>query len=115
VARPRYGRGGRPLWTERDRDAENIRKVLRRDGRREWGKRFGRHRGGFVVEGDGKPFYVACAADDVLDKLDTAAEVAACTCALTRAGYRVEPRRQVPACVAPLNRTPALWRRSDAP
>lgn len=40
--------------------------------------------------GDGAPFLVACADDD-LDKLNTAAEVAAYTRALTAAGTRVEP------------------------
>ncbi|MEU5869161.1 hypothetical protein OIE67_20085 [Nonomuraea fuscirosea] len=56
-----YGAGGRPLWTARDRDAEVIRTVLRKAGRREFSERHG----GFVVEGggDGRPFHVACADD----------------------------------------------------
>lgn len=41
-----YGASGRPLWTVRDRDAEVIRTVLRKAGRRE----FSNGQGGFVVE-----------------------------------------------------------------
>lgn len=52
-----YGRFGRPLWTARDRDAEAIREILRRAGRREFALALAtglvgpaqRH-GGFVVE-----------------------------------------------------------------
>ena len=42
-----HGRGDRPLWIERDRDAEAIRVVLRRARCDEFGNRHG----GFVVEG----------------------------------------------------------------
>jgi len=45
-----YGRGARPLFTVRDRDAEEIRKILRKAGRRE----FGGADGGFAVEGGRK-------------------------------------------------------------
>jgi hypothetical protein len=53
-----YGAGARPLWNERDRDAEQIRITLRDAGHREFSDR----RGGFVVEGGGSgaPFLVAC-------------------------------------------------------
>jgi hypothetical protein len=80
-----YGRGKRPLWTVRDRDAETIREVLRKAKRAE----FSDAGGGFVVEGgeNGEPFLVACADED----LAAAGEVAAYTEALTAAGFRVEP------------------------
>ncbi|NRQ37093.1 hypothetical protein HII36_35435 [Nonomuraea sp. NN258] len=54
-----FGASGRPLWTARDRDAEVVRTVLRKAGRRE----FSEGHAGFVVEGggDGKPFHVASA------------------------------------------------------
>ncbi|WP_043478162.1 hypothetical protein [Kitasatospora sp. MBT66] len=80
-----YGPGRRPLWTERDRDAEEIRKVLRKGGRKEFGSRDG----GFAVEGtsagDGEPFLVACTGGR-----DQAAELATYTELLTAAGWRVE-------------------------
>ena len=79
-----YGRGKRPLWTVRDRDAEAIRDVLREAKRAE----FSDAGGGFVVGGqDGASFLVACADED----LAAACEVAAYTEALTAAGFRVEP------------------------
>ncbi|MFI6597199.1 hypothetical protein ACIBHX_13150 [Nonomuraea sp. NPDC050536] len=51
-----FGAAGRPLWTVRDRNAEAIRAVLRTARRLEFGER----RDGFVVEGDGAPFVIAC-------------------------------------------------------
>ncbi len=80
-----YGRGGRPLWTVRDRDAEGVREVLRKAGRRE----FGDDHGGFAVEGGhgGDPFMVACADDARV----SAAELPRYEAALRAAGYRVEP------------------------
>lgn len=86
--KPRYGYGReqRPLWTVRDRDAEEIRKVLRRAKRKEFGTRDG----GFVVEGgsDRAPFLVAAALDNAAagtEEIKVYAEV------LAAAGYRVEP------------------------
>ncbi|MGN9845829.1 hypothetical protein ACTMTI_47680 [Nonomuraea sp. H19] len=82
---PRYGASGRPLWTARDRDAEVIRTVLRKAGRREFSERHGR----FVVEGagDGRPFQVACADDAEA----SAQELARYSGDLRKPGYRVEP------------------------
>ncbi|MEV5893808.1 hypothetical protein [Nonomuraea fuscirosea] len=79
-----HGAGGRPLWTARGRDAEVIRSVLRKAGRREFGDRHG----GFVVEGggDGGPFQVACA-----DGAETSASELARYCDdLRKAGYCIE-------------------------
>ena len=83
---PTFGHGehARPLWTKRDRDAEEIRAVLRRSGYREF---TGRH-GGFVVEaGRGDGFLVVCA--------ETARravnEVPRYASALTAAGYQAAP------------------------
>jgi hypothetical protein len=42
-----YGQGRRPLWNERDRDAERVRDILRGAGLAE----FSDTRPGFVVEG----------------------------------------------------------------
>jgi hypothetical protein len=80
-----HGKGRRPLWTTRDRDAEGIRQVLRKAGRREFSDR---HRG-FAVEGGdgGDPFLVACADDAGA----AAAELPRYEAALRAAGYRVEP------------------------
>jgi hypothetical protein len=80
-----YGRGKRPSWTVRDRDAEAIREVLRKTKRAE----FSDAGGGFVVEGgeNAEPFLVACADEG----LTAAGEIAAYTKALTAAGFRVEP------------------------
>ncbi len=80
-----YGAGGRPLWTAWDRDAEVIRTVLRKAGRREFSERHG----GFVVEGGGggRPFQVACADDAEAP----AQELAQYSDDLRKAGYRVEP------------------------
>ncbi|MGW4412941.1 hypothetical protein ACWEJ6_53880 [Nonomuraea sp. NPDC004702] len=80
-----YGAGGRPLWGVRDRDAEVIRTVLRKAGRRE----FSEGQSGFVVEGggDGAPFLIACADDAVV----CAQELPRYEAALLKAGYRVEP------------------------
>lgn len=57
-----YGKAGRPLWSPRDRDAEEIRRVLRRGGFSDFDER---HLEGFAVEGansgqdDLEPFAVA--------------------------------------------------------
>jgi hypothetical protein len=55
-----YGKGQRPLCSPRDRDAEVIRRVLRRAGFRDFDER---HLDGFAVEGassgDNEPFAVA--------------------------------------------------------
>jgi hypothetical protein len=79
-----YGKGDRPLWTVRDRDAERIRDVLRRAGRKEFGVG-----GGFAVESGGgaNPFLVACAGDPK----QAAAELPQYEAALRKAGFRVEP------------------------
>jgi hypothetical protein len=88
--RPRYGygRGGRPLGSSRDRDAEALRRVLRRAGLRDVDER---HLDGFAVEGanaslDGpEPFSVAyCGTADVPQT------VARYRTALEQAGYRVD-------------------------
>jgi hypothetical protein len=86
VANPEFGFGvgPRPLWTERDRDAERIRIILRDAGCSEFGSR----RGGFVVEG-GNPFLVACALFE--DASAVAKEIKTYTEALTAAGFRVAP------------------------
>ncbi|MEV6982152.1 hypothetical protein AB0M95_12945 [Sphaerisporangium sp. NPDC051017] len=54
-----YGLGQRPLWSERDRDAERVRDALRGAGLVELSD----GRNGFVVEGGGmgQPFLVAFA------------------------------------------------------
>jgi hypothetical protein len=85
-----YGKHGRPLWSERDRDAEAIRAVLRRAGCRE----FTELHGGFAVEGGhqaGEPFYVACADDTA-----HAGDLARYRPALEAAGYQVtdDPTRE---------------------
>ncbi|MFY1599502.1 hypothetical protein [Micromonospora sp. WMMD737] len=84
-----YGRGERPLWSARDRDAETLRKLLRRAGLRDFDER---HLDGFAVEGanasqDGpEPFVVTyCGTDDVPEA------VARYRAVLERAGYQVEP------------------------
>lgn len=79
-----YGRGNRPLWTARDRTAEEIRDVLRREGCRE----FSEHLAGFVVEGghSGEAFSVTCT--DV--ELGAAGELARYSAALREAGHQVE-------------------------
>lgn len=85
-----YGRWREPLRTRRDRDAETIRKVLRKAGRPEFG-----HPGdGFFVDGGyaGGPFLVACASRARRRTLSPAAEMTAYITALTAAGMRVEPR-----------------------
>ncbi|MBB5782025.1 hypothetical protein [Nonomuraea jabiensis] len=80
-----YGAGGRPLWSVRDRDAEGIRTVLRKAGRREFSERHD----GFVVEGggDGAPFLVACTEE----ARGSAPELMRYRVDLVKAGYRVEP------------------------
>lgn len=88
---PRYGFGkyGRPLWSERDRDAEGIRLVLRRARYREWREDWG----GFVVEGGegGSGFAVACAAEATdLRGGDPVAELDHYREALAAAGYLVQ-------------------------
>ena len=61
-----YGRGQRPLWTVRDRNAENMRQALRKAGFRDFDER---HLDGFAVEGansslDGdEPYLVTYCAD----------------------------------------------------
>ena len=66
-AEPRFGYGlnDRPLWSQRDREAEEVRKVLREAGCIEWSDLPPDH-DGFAVEGggDGEPFAVACTLDD---------------------------------------------------
>lgn len=80
-----YGQGRRPLWSERDRDAERIRDALRAAGLME----FSDGRAGFVVEGVGaeRPFLVAFArpASGAGD------QVVAYAAALRAAGMRGEP------------------------
>ncbi|MDC0773896.1 hypothetical protein [Streptomyces sp. HD] len=79
-----YGHGARPLFTARDRDAEVIRRVLRKAGCRE----FGGAEGGFAVEGGRgeAPFLVASTlAVRTEPQLSLYREV------LTGAGMRVEP------------------------
>lgn len=80
-----YGKGRRPLWTVRDRDAERIRGVLRKAGHREWSLRHG----GFTVEGGqaGAPFLIACADDWAV----SAAELSRYATALLAAGYQAVP------------------------
>jgi hypothetical protein len=83
-----YGAGARPLWTERDRDAEKIRIVLRDAGHREYGD----WRDGFVVEGGNSedPFFVGCTfADDA----DAAKERIGYLRGLNAAGYHVTADR----------------------
>ena len=81
-----YGRGRRPLWTERDEAAEQIRAVLRSAGHRERGKPWGgKSKPGFVVEG-GEPFHVACAGYGA----NIVAEQRQYAEALRTAGYVVE-------------------------
>lgn len=81
-----YGAGKRPLWTVRDKTAEEIRIALRDAGCWEFSERAG----GFVVEGgqSGTPFLVACATDDASV---ATSEMTAYIEALTSAGFRVEP------------------------
>ncbi|MEH0826296.1 MULTISPECIES: hypothetical protein [unclassified Micromonospora] len=83
-----YGRGGRPLGSSRDRDAEALRRVLRRAGLRDVDER---HLDGFAVEGanaslDGpEPFSVAyCGTADVPQTMAHYRTV------LERAGYQVD-------------------------
>ncbi|MGV9386901.1 hypothetical protein ACWDRB_64740 [Nonomuraea sp. NPDC003707] len=80
-----YGAVGRPLWSVRDRDAEVIRTVLRKAGRREFSERHD----GFVVEGgdDRAPFLVACTEEAG----GSAPELTRYQVDLVKAGYRVEP------------------------
>lgn len=86
------GAHGRPLWNERDRQAEAIRVVLRQAGCQEWigGDELDDNddgQVGFVVESE-NPFLVCCPDDDELDRH---AEERRYATALTAAGYRVEP------------------------
>ncbi|MEU6744391.1 hypothetical protein [Streptosporangium sandarakinum] len=79
-----YGAGGRPLGTARDRDAEVIRAMLRKAGRREFSERHGRFiEGG----GDGRPFQAACSDDAEAP----ARELTRYQAALPAAGYHAEP------------------------
>ncbi|WP_282090224.1 hypothetical protein [Streptomyces tendae] len=73
------------MWTERDRDAEEIRKVLRKANHKEFGQKDGR----FVVEGggDGKPFSLACTIGDQAAALE---EVRLYREALAAVGFRAE-------------------------
>jgi len=90
-----YGEYDRPLATRRDQVAEDIRKVLRSGGCRE----FTDDHGGFAVEGAsderGAPFLVAAADDDG----DQKADVIRYTELLRAAGYRVEPEDGDPLSV----------------
>lgn len=76
---PTYGvgAGGRPLWSERDRDSERIHALLRRAGC-----------AGFIVSaGDAGLFLVTCT-----DPYPVATgRIVACVQALTRAGMAVAP------------------------
>ncbi|MFF0182613.1 hypothetical protein ACFYPF_26340 [Micromonospora sp. NPDC005223] len=83
-----YGRDGRPLGSPRDRDAEALRRALRRAGLRDFDER---HLDGFAVEGanaslDGpESFSVAyCGTSDVPQTM------ARYRTALEQAGYRVD-------------------------
>jgi hypothetical protein len=84
-----YGKGDRPLWSVRDRDAEAIRQVLRKAGHRDFSDLPVRH--GFAVEGanaseDGpEPFWITCTDEKLVaaDELDRYAAV------LRTAGYQV--------------------------
>ncbi|WP_433381402.1 hypothetical protein [Streptosporangium sp. CA-115845] len=80
-----YGLGRRPLWSERDRDAERVRDTLRGTGLME----FSDGRNDFVVEGGGtgQPFLVA------FTGLTNGAreQVGTYAVALRSAGMRVEP------------------------
>ncbi|MGN9789165.1 hypothetical protein ACTMTF_47785 [Nonomuraea sp. ZG12] len=80
-----YGQGRRPLWSERDRDAERVRDALRAAGLME----FSDSRAGFVVEGGGagRPFLVAFAGS----ASGAGEQVAAYAAALRAVGMRVEP------------------------
>ncbi|WP_143043960.1 hypothetical protein [Nonomuraea jiangxiensis] len=83
---PAYGLGadGRPLWTERDRDAERVRAFLRRARRAE----IAGPRGGFIVTGGhGGVFLVTCTDPQPV----VAGEVSACMRSLARTGLSVEP------------------------
>lgn len=85
-----YGRWQQPLHTQRDRDAETIRKALRKAGCPEF-----RHPGdGFYVDGghDDGPFLVGCASRTRHRRLSPAAQLAAYTMVLTAAGMLVEPQ-----------------------
>jgi hypothetical protein len=88
---PRFGYGlnDRPLWSQRDRDAEDVRRVLRGAGCVEWSGEPPYH-DGFVVEGgdDGEPFAVACTLDD---RTAARAEVMRYRDALRAGEYRVQP------------------------
>ncbi|MFG1694356.1 hypothetical protein [Nonomuraea sp. NPDC049309] len=77
---PAYGlgAGGRPLWSERDRDAERIRALLRRAGC-----------GGFIVSSDEAGVFLVRCVDPypvAVGRIGVAARV------LTRAGMTVAPR-----------------------
>lgn len=88
-----YGKQHRPLWTTRDREAETIRRILRRGGYRELTDRAAA--GQFAVEGANaslddaspEPYYVACTSDDLVDGPDRFAAL------LRAAGYqlRIDP------------------------
>jgi hypothetical protein len=82
--------GRRRPMTDRDRDAEAIRAVLRRNGHPE----FGRPGDGFYVDGgyNGGPFLVSCATRSRHRRLSPTAEVAGYTTALEAAGMHVEPQ-----------------------
>jgi hypothetical protein len=74
----------RPIWNKRDRDAEQIRIILRDAGCKE----FSQHRDGFVVEGgdSGSPFFVACTG---IDEAIATEETTAYSQALKSAGFEV--------------------------
>ena len=82
-----YGVGDRPLWSQRDWAAEEIRNVLRDARCVEWSGVPPYH-DGFVVEGggDGEPFAVACTLDELPD---ARTELQRYTEALKLHGYHV--------------------------
>ncbi|MEO3789449.1 hypothetical protein ABGB14_04510 [Nonomuraea sp. B10E15] len=81
---PTYGRGtgGRPLWSERDRDAERIRALLRRSGCAATGGA-----DGFAVEGGHDGVFLVTFAERYPPAGDG---LGACVRALVRAGMSVE-------------------------
>ncbi|TDE54678.1 hypothetical protein E1295_14210 [Nonomuraea mesophila] len=83
---PTYGRGsgGRPLWSERDRDAERIGAVLRRSGCAATGGG-----DGFAVEGGHDGVFLVTFAER---HLPAAGGMEACVRALVRAGMSAEPQ-----------------------
>ncbi len=114
--RPKYGYGlaGRPLWSGRDRDAEAIRRVLRRAGYRDGNDRSVGH---FAVEGANasldehsrEPYFVACT--DM--RLSDAAGPRRFALVLRAAGYDVtdDPDDDGVLIVQPVRARRARWDR----